>query len=97
MGNEAVASPIIPPEKIHIYDDHRVDKSLILGPYNEGSDVSLLCEVKGGRPRPKVTWFLENTVIDDSYDVNRTALSSIISHSERRPTAFARKTDLPGQ
>jgi hypothetical protein len=22
-----------------------------------------------GRPRPKVTWFLENTVIDDSYEI----------------------------
>lgn len=39
----------VPPEKIHIYDDKRVDKTIILGPYNEGSDVNLLCEVKGGR------------------------------------------------
>ncbi|XP_063921437.1 contactin-1 [Zophobas morio] len=60
---------IVPPEKIHIYDDKRVDKTILLGPYNEGSDVNLLCEVKGGRPRPKVTWYLENTVIDDSYEI----------------------------
>ncbi|XP_076260413.1 sidestep IV transmembrane protein isoform X2 [Rhynchophorus ferrugineus] len=59
---------IVPPEKIHIYDDKRIDKSVLLGPYNEGSDVNLLCEVKGGRPRPRVVWFLENTVIDDSYE-----------------------------
>jgi hypothetical protein len=33
---------IVPPEKIHIYDDKRVDKTILLGPYNEGSDVHLL-------------------------------------------------------
>lgn len=36
-------------------------------PYNEGSNVNLICEVHGGKPPPKVTWFLENTVIDESY------------------------------
>ncbi|XP_066142389.1 neural cell adhesion molecule 2-like isoform X1 [Euwallacea fornicatus] len=59
---------IIPPEKIHIYDDKRIDKSALLAPYNEGSNVNLLCEVRGGRPKPRVIWFLDNTVIDDSYD-----------------------------
>lgn len=39
----------MPPEKVHIYDDQRGDKTLVLGPYNEGSDVSLLCEVRGGK------------------------------------------------
>ncbi|XP_033228472.1 neural cell adhesion molecule 2-like [Belonocnema kinseyi] len=36
-------------------------------PYNEGSNVNLICEVRGGKPPPKVTWFLENMVIDESY------------------------------
>ncbi|ERL85567.1 hypothetical protein D910_02986, partial [Dendroctonus ponderosae] len=58
---------IVPPEKIHIFDDKRIDKSVLLGPYNEGSDVSLLCEVRGGRPRPRVIWFLENNVIDETF------------------------------
>lgn len=39
----------VPPEKIHIYDDKRVDKTILVGPYNEGTDVNLLCEVKGGK------------------------------------------------
>lgn len=39
----------VPPESIRIYDDHRVDKSILLGPYNEGTDVNLLCEVRGGK------------------------------------------------
>jgi len=35
--------------------------------YNEGSDVNLICEVRGGKPPPKLTWYLDNTVIDESY------------------------------
>ncbi|XP_018322838.1 titin isoform X2 [Agrilus planipennis] len=60
---------IIPPEKPIIYDEKRRDKTGLLDPYNEGSDVNLICEVSGGRPKPKVVWFLENTLIDDSYEV----------------------------
>lgn len=39
-------------------------------PYNEGSDVNLICEVRGGKPPPKLTWYLDNTVIDESYHYN---------------------------
>lgn len=60
---------IVPPEKITIFDGRKKDNSVLLGPYNEGSNINLVCEVKGGRPKPKVIWFLENTVVDDSYDV----------------------------
>ncbi|GLV36530.1 sidestep IV [Carabus blaptoides fortunei] len=60
---------IVPPERPVIYDGKRRDRSNLLEPYNEGADVNLICEVVGGRPRPRVTWFLENSVIDDSYEV----------------------------
>ncbi|XP_017784081.1 PREDICTED: hemicentin-1-like isoform X2 [Nicrophorus vespilloides] len=60
---------IIPPERPVIYDGRRRDRTTKLELYyNEGSDVNLICEVAGGRPRPRVTWFLENTIIDDSYE-----------------------------
>ena len=36
--------------------------------YNEGSDVKLICVVRGGRPPPRLTWYLDNTVIDESYE-----------------------------
>lgn len=39
-------------------------------PYNEGSDVNLICEVRGGKPPPKLTWYLDNSVIDESYRYN---------------------------
>ncbi|XP_034941261.1 neural cell adhesion molecule 1-like isoform X2 [Chelonus insularis] len=35
--------------------------------YNEGSDVKLKCETHGGRPPPRLIWYLDNVVIDDSY------------------------------
>lgn len=60
---------IVPPAKIHIYDDKRIEKTILLGPYNERTDLNLICEVKGGRPLPRVNWFLENSLIDDSYEV----------------------------
>ncbi|KAI5634750.1 immunoglobulin domain-containing protein [Phthorimaea operculella] len=59
---------IIPPSRPTIYDAKRRDRTKVVEPYNEGSNVLLICEVEGGRPRPRVTWFLENLVIDESYE-----------------------------
>ncbi|XP_049877561.1 hemicentin-1-like [Pectinophora gossypiella] len=59
---------IIPPERPTIYDAKRRDRTKLVEPYNEGSNVLLICEVTGGRPRPRVTWYLENVVIDDSFE-----------------------------
>ncbi|CAL7948602.1 unnamed protein product [Xylocopa violacea] len=61
---------IVPPSKPVILDGTTGAKTRIEEPYNEGSDVNLICEVRGGRPPPKLTWYLENTVIDDSYQYN---------------------------
>jgi neural cell adhesion molecule len=30
--------------------------------------VKLICVARGGKPTPRLTWFLENTVIDESYE-----------------------------
>ncbi|XP_066601874.1 neural cell adhesion molecule 1 [Prorops nasuta] len=58
---------IVPPSRPVILDGATKDVSRIEEPYNEGSDVNLICEVRGGKPPPKLTWYLENTVIDESY------------------------------
>ncbi|XP_063706128.1 uncharacterized protein LOC134835187 [Culicoides brevitarsis] len=60
---------IVPPERPVIYDARRRDRTKLIEPYNEGTDVALICEVSGGRPTPNVTWYLDNVVIDESYEV----------------------------
>lgn len=57
----------VTPERPIILDGTTKDISRIEEPYNEGDDVNLICETRGGKPPPKLTWFLENTVIDESY------------------------------
>lgn len=40
----------VPPGRPVIYDGKRRDKTKLIEPYNEGSDVVLVCEVEGGNP-----------------------------------------------
>lgn len=60
---------IVPPSKPIILDEMKNVRN-IEEPYNEGSDVNLICEVHGGKPPPKLTWYLDNTVIDESDHYN---------------------------
>nr|XP_053628519.1 nephrin-like [Cherax quadricarinatus] len=40
----------------------------MVGPYNEGDTLSLTCEVSGGKPAPRVTWWMKGEMIDDTYE-----------------------------
>ncbi|XP_068153832.1 protein turtle homolog B isoform X1 [Drosophila tropicalis] len=59
---------IVPPDRPIIYGPSRHDKASNVESFNEGNDIVLACEVSGGRPRPNVTWYLDNTVIDESFE-----------------------------
>ncbi|KOB72156.1 Uncharacterized protein OBRU01_07639, partial [Operophtera brumata] len=59
---------ITPPNRPSIMDAKTRSHTRLLEPYKEGDTLELVCEVYGGDPRPKVIWYLENTVIDDSYE-----------------------------
>jgi len=59
--------PSVPPKKPVIYIGASRSLAKILQPFNEGSEMSLLCEVIGGTPPPKVTWYFEGKVLDDTY------------------------------
>lgn len=57
----------MPPNKPVIYTGVSRSLAKILQPFNEGSEMSLLCEVIGGSPPPRVTWYFEGKVLDDTY------------------------------
>ena len=54
------------PNKPVIYTGDGRSLAKVLQPFNEGSVLSLLCEVMGGSPPPKVTWHFEGET-DDTY------------------------------
>ncbi|KAG8253862.1 hypothetical protein J6590_024216 [Homalodisca vitripennis] len=93
---------IVPPDHPTIFDKERRDRTKTKIPWNEGSDVVLSCEVPGGRPRPKVIWFMENTVYDESFEyvgenltVNRMRLPAVgRQHLEKRLVCQASNTQL---
>lgn len=41
----------------------------VLGPHNEGSPVILDCQTQGGYPEPKLSWWRNGQLIDDSYEI----------------------------
>ncbi|XP_057377769.1 uncharacterized protein LOC130699475 [Daphnia carinata] len=57
---------VVPPQKIRIIEDNQ-QVSSVIGPYDEGDQLSLNCIVTGGRPRPEVTWWLGEKLVDYTY------------------------------
>lgn len=39
----------------------------LIGPYNEGDTLKLICETEGGDPLPSLTWWREAMLLDDSF------------------------------
>ncbi|CAH2045583.1 unnamed protein product, partial [Iphiclides podalirius] len=52
---------IVPPHQMLLYDKSGADVSGIVGPLEEGSALVLVCEVRGGRPQPVVSWLINGT------------------------------------
>lgn len=46
---QSLSRVTVPPERPVIYDARRRDRTKLIEPYNEGSDVTLMCEVTGGK------------------------------------------------
>nr|XP_050855116.1 nephrin-like [Vespula vulgaris] len=63
---------IVPPSKPIIYDTKRRDMSKLLEAYPEGADLTLVCEVHGGKPKPQVVWSLGPQKIDAPTEVRET-------------------------
>ncbi|XP_061384516.1 protein turtle homolog B-like isoform X2 [Danaus plexippus] len=52
---------IVPPHQMLLYDKSGGDISGVFGPVEEGSALVLICEVRGGKPEPVVSWLIDGT------------------------------------
>ncbi|XP_075748770.1 kin of IRRE-like protein 2 isoform X2 [Rhipicephalus microplus] len=62
---------IVPPRAVIVLDEHGQRQVDVLGPYNEGATVMLVCEVEGGDPPPEALWFRDGELVDTSFSVLR--------------------------
>ncbi|CRL06332.1 CLUMA_CG019078, isoform A [Clunio marinus] len=61
-------SVLVPPTHLEIFNERgTVATNSVVGPYKEGSTVNITCMSSGGVPAPRVTWFKEHALIDDSF------------------------------
>ncbi|XP_055853449.1 hemicentin-1 isoform X3 [Episyrphus balteatus] len=51
---------VVPPDEPRIFDAQGKEISQVAGPFREGYELFLCCQVKGGRPPPKVTWWRDD-------------------------------------
>ncbi|XP_064113708.1 hemicentin-2-like isoform X1 [Macrobrachium nipponense] len=76
---------IVPPTSLRISSDLESDLSVsgMVGPYAEGTRLSLSCHVMGGSPRPEVTWWHEGSLLDDISEVKTGQLTrnALVFHS----------------
>lgn len=65
------ASPsTVPPTQLTILDHHGAAvRDQTSGPYLEGDSINLTCLSSGGVPPPRVSWWREHALVDDSFQV----------------------------
>ncbi|XP_012545535.1 neural cell adhesion molecule 2 isoform X2 [Bombyx mori] len=56
---------VVPPHQLLLYDEAGHDVAGVVGPLEEGGNFTLLCELRGGRPQPTLTWLINNKPIED--------------------------------
>ncbi|XP_076336751.1 synaptogenesis protein syg-2-like isoform X2 [Tachypleus tridentatus] len=58
---------IVPVKEILIVNQRNQSLSGIVGPYSEGSELTLVCYAVGGKPIPSVTWWMQSVLVDNVY------------------------------
>lgn len=53
----------VPPDEPRIFDTHGKEITTIAGPFREGQEFFLSCQVSGGLPIPKVSWWRNDVEI----------------------------------
>ncbi|KAJ0172067.1 hypothetical protein K1T71_012040 [Dendrolimus kikuchii] len=56
---------VVPPHQLLLYDEAGRDVAGVVGPLEEGGNFTLLCELRGGRPQPTLSWMINNQHLDD--------------------------------
>ncbi|XP_035795445.1 hemicentin-2-like isoform X2 [Anopheles albimanus] len=56
----------VPPEEPRIFDAQGKEISTVAGPFREGHELFLSCQVSGGRPPPRVTWWRDGAEISST-------------------------------
>ncbi|XP_076305132.1 neural cell adhesion molecule 2-like isoform X1 [Tachypleus tridentatus] len=85
---------IIPPRETLIMDKFGQHLRGLIGPYNEGSSLLLICEADGGRPPPALTWKKEGKVLKENFTLTPQGFSrnEILLPDLRRQDLFASLT-----
>ncbi|XP_022245373.1 nephrin-like isoform X2 [Limulus polyphemus] len=65
--SKAELSVIVPPKKPIITDGKENVLESLIGPYNEGDSLTLVCESEGGNPPSSVIWWRDSMIVDDSF------------------------------
>lgn len=61
---------LVPPKTLTILDHHGAEiLTATAGPYLEGDAINLTCLSSGGVPSPRVSWWREQALVDDSFQV----------------------------
>ncbi|XP_039760019.1 hemicentin-2-like [Pararge aegeria] len=56
---------VVPPHQLLLYDEAGRDVAGVVGPLEEGGNFTLLCELRGGRPQPTLSWLINNKPLDE--------------------------------
>ncbi|KAM7345261.1 sidestep V [Cochliomyia hominivorax] len=61
---------LVPPTQLTILDHHGAAvRDQTAGPYLEGDSINLTCLSSGGIPPPRVSWWREHALVDDTFQV----------------------------
>ncbi|XP_065222529.1 synaptogenesis protein syg-2-like isoform X2 [Planococcus citri] len=67
---------IVPPHQIILYDNSGREVQNIVGPLQENADMTLVCEVRGGKPIPTIVWTSKGIVLQNQ---TKTVESNIVT------------------
>lgn len=92
----------VPPQKPKILNERGEMIQTLAGPYDEGSDMVLLCEVRGGSPPPKIQWLwngkpIDSTMLDFSFASTQTSKLVIknVSRMHQHSIITCRASNFP--